>query len=90
MGGYCDHIVTLSDTRITIRNNDLVISDNTSNQTIHLGEYNIIIKDEEGILITEIKLNLDYDLKAGEEFYTTNSINEDLSNAYEMELNIKE
>lgn len=40
MRGYRDHIVTLSNTRITIRNNDFIISDNASNQTNFIPFFN--------------------------------------------------
>ena len=61
---------------------------NHSDTTVHLSEYEIVIKDEKGNVLATINPNYDYDLPAGEKFKTTNSVSVDLTKAVSLDINL--
>lgn len=69
-------------------NNSLLTYTITNNkkESITLGEYEIIVKDKDGIILANLAPRLDSELKPSESFDTGTSINIDLSKAYEIEL----
>ena len=61
---------------------------NTGNTTVNLSEYELIVKDKEGNIITNILPDIDKNLQPNEEYETGNTINMDLSKAYSIEIQI--
>lgn len=61
---------------------------NKTNNTVNLGEYELIVKDKEGNILTNIMPNFDYDLKPKETYEMGNSVNIDLSDAYSIEFKL--
>lgn len=61
---------------------------NQTEETIHLHQYQIIIKDKEDKILTTIEPIVDLELLPHEEFYTGNTVNTDLSTAYSMEITL--
>lgn len=61
---------------------------NTGTTTIKLSEYELIVKDKDNNIITNIMPDIDKELKPNEEYETGNTINMDLSKAYSIEVSI--
>lgn len=59
---------------------------NRTSEVVNLGEYEIVVKDKDGVVIANLSPILDVDIAPGESQETGNAINMDLSNAYEIEL----
>lgn len=62
---------------------------NKTNNTINLGEYEIVVKDKDNNILANISPSITEDLKPNEEIETGNAIDIDLSNATSMELIIE-
>lgn len=59
---------------------------NHTSETINLKEYEVMVKDKTGNVITTIAPNLDIDIEPEKSFDTGNAVDIDLSEAYSMEL----
>ena len=59
---------------------------NKTQEPVTLGEYEIIVKDKDGIVLANLVPQLDIELKPGESFDTGVSVNINLKDAYEIEL----
>lgn len=59
---------------------------NKTQEPVTLGEYEIVVKDKDGIVLANLVPQLDIELKPGESFDTGVSVNINLKDAYEIEL----
>lgn len=63
---------------------------NQTNNTLYIGNYEILVKNKNGEIITNINPNLDRNLEAHQSTVVSNEINIDLTNAYKMEFSFDE
>lgn len=61
---------------------------NTSDKTVHLDEYEIVIKDDKNKVLATINPNYDYDLEAKAKFETSNSVSVDLTKASKFDITL--
>ena len=81
--------ITFTNIECSYDGNNSLLSYTITNKTqapVTLGEYEIIVKDKDGEILTNLVPQLDMELKPGESFDTGVSVNIDLSDAYEIEL----
>lgn len=62
---------------------------NVTEETYHLNEYNLLIKDKDGNELSIIEPNYNVNLDPGEEFYIGNTVNVNLTEAYSLEITLK-
>ena len=61
---------------------------NNSDKTVHLDEYEIVIKDDKDKVLATINPNYDYDLEAKAKFETSNSVSVDLTKASKLDITL--
>ncbi len=61
---------------------------NESDKTVHLDEYEIVIKDDKDKVLATINPNYDYDLEAKAKFETSNSVSVDLTKASKLDITL--
>jgi energy-converting hydrogenase Eha subunit H len=83
--------ITFTDIECKLEEEETLISykiTNTTNKIVNIGEYELVIKDKDGQVLTTVVPNLDYELKSNEVYEMSNSININLEDGYEIEFNL--